>query len=134
MTLQPTRLLTADIELWATGYLRAALEARSEPYAADVHVDRRKTAENLPRIVAVRRDGGSSRGVFDFPRLTLRTWCDDEDEAADLARLVHALLLASPGDGFVVAATSLSEPVSVPDESQAQRLSSMQLRVRAGEL
>lgn len=134
MTFQPAAVIFPDVELWATGYLRTALAARPEAYAADVWVSNKKPATNQPRTVVVRRDGGPQNGVLDNPRLTVRVWATKEQDASDLARLVQALLVVSPGSGPVVAADVLSGPQGIPDDSQPQKLLSVELTVRGSAL
>lgn len=130
MSFQPATVVHPDVELWATGYLRAALAGRPELVAASVHVSNQKPTTNKPRTVVVRRDGGPQRGLFDFPRLGVRVWADKEQPASDLARLVQALLLAAPGDGPVLRVQSLSGPSGVPDESQFQKYLTVELMTR----
>jgi len=130
MPLQPAAVVFPDVELWATTYLRAALAARSEPVAAGVGVANDKAKTSAVKKVVVRRDGGPQRGLFDFPRLTVRVWAPVEQDASDLARLVQALLIVSPGSGPVVAATSLSGPQGVPDDSGPQKYMSVELKTR----
>lgn len=130
MTLQPTSLVAPDAELWATGRLRALLAGREETYAAAVYVGNEKPTTNRARIVVIRRDGGPQRGVFDYPRFGVRVWATLEQEASDLARLVQSLLLSTPGDGVCVAATSLSGPSPIPDESQYQKYLTVEMQLR----
>lgn len=130
MTLQPTHLVAPDAELWATGRLRELLADRDEPYAQDVHVDNKKPSSNKPRTVVVRRDGGPQRGVFDYPRLGVRVWADVEQQANDLARLVQALFLTTPGDGVCVRITSLSGPSPIEDTSQFQKYLTLEAQLR----
>lgn len=73
-------------------------------------------------------------GVFDHPRLTVRVWADVEQDASDLAGLVQALLLNAPGDGVCVAATSLSGPSGVPDDSQFQKVLTVEMQLRCTSL
>lgn len=130
MSFQPSAAIFPDAELWATGYLRGALAARTEPYAANVGVANDKSKTTQVRKVVVRRDGGPQRGLFDFPRLAVRVWADVEQEASDLARLVQALLVVSPGNGPVVRAVILSGPQGIPDDSQPQKYLSVELQIR----
>lgn len=134
MSWQPPAVIFPDIELWATIYLRAALADRDEPFASNVYVSNAKPSTNKPRIVAVRRDGGPQRGLFDFPRLTVRVWADKERDASDLARLVQALLVNAPGDGPVVAVDVLSGPQGIPDDSQSQKVLSVEFQTRGTSL
>lgn len=130
MSFQPPTVVHPDVELWATGYLRAALAARGEAFAQGVFVSNQRPTSNRRRTVVIRRDGGPQRGLFDFPRLGARVLADLEQEAADLSRLVQALLLASPGNGPVLRAASLSGPSGVPDESQFQKYLTLELTTR----
>lgn len=131
MTLQPVGVIPSDAELWGTGYIRAFLAGRSEPYAAGVTVTKIKPTTNKPRLVQIRRDGGPLIGVFDHPRLTVRVFADDDQEASDLARLVMgALKVAALDDGPVVALTSLSGPSPIPDSSQPQYVIDAELMMR----
>ena len=57
-----------------------------------------------------------------------------EQDASALARLVQALLLTMPGTGPVVGATSLSGPQGIPDESQPQKLLTVELTTRGDPL
>lgn len=122
MTLQPAALVFPDVELWATTYLRAALTGRSEPYTFGVLVGTVVPKDRADRMVMVRRDGGSARGVFDRPRISVRVWAKKEQDAADLSRLVAALLWAAPGDGVCVRMEQMTGPTPIADESkQPQR-------------
>jgi hypothetical protein len=129
MTLQPAEQIAPDAELVVTGYLRTALATRSEPYAASVRVSNAKAGTSARQVV-VRRDGGPQRGIFDFPRLGVRIWAATEQDATDLARLVQALLLDSPGTAGIVQATSLSGPSPVPDEAGPHRYLTVELKIR----
>lgn len=126
MTMQPSPVIVPDIELWAATYLRAALAAHGQ---TGFYVGNRKPS-NRPKTVVVRRDGGLQHGLLDHPRLTVRVWDDDEQVAGDLARLVQALLMLSPGDGPVVACAVLTGTSGVPDDAQPQKYLSVELTVR----
>ena len=130
MTLQPAAVVAPDVELYTAERLRNMLGARLEAYAANVSVGNDRAKLTNARKVVVRRDGGRQLGVFDYPRLGVRVWADKEQEASDLARLVHALLLDFPGDGTCVDSISLSGPSAVPDDSQPQKYLTVQLQLR----
>lgn len=134
MTLQPAGVIPPDVELWATGYLRAFLASRPEPFAAGVYISNTKPTGNRPRTVAVRRDGGPVRGVFDFPRIAVRVWADKEQEAADLARLIVAGLKIAPGNGPCVATLAVFGPSPIPDAAQYERLVNAELQMRCTDL
>jgi hypothetical protein len=134
MTMQPAEVIAPDAELWATSRLRTLLAGRVEPYANDVYVSNKKPTTNRDQTVVIRRDGGPRRGVFDYPRLSVRVWCDDEQDASDLARLVLALFVVSPGDGVCVAVTNPTGPSGVPDDSQPQKYLTFEAQLRCTDL
>lgn len=135
MTMQPAAVLFPDVELWVTTYLRSALAARAEPYAVGAYVSNRKPSGVRSRTVVVRRDGGAQAGLLDTARVTVRVWADLEQDASDLARLVRALLVASPLlGGPVVSALSSSGPMGIPDDAQPQKLFVVDLTVRGSTL
>jgi hypothetical protein len=123
-----------DVELWATGYLRSALAARSEPYAASVLVGVVVPDVRRDRMVMVRRDGGPRLDqIRESARLTVRVWGRTEQEASDLARIVSALLWASPDGDPVLRVSQNSGPSPIPDE-QPQRLMSFDVVVRGTQI
>jgi hypothetical protein len=132
MTWQPGAVLYPDIELWGTGYLRAALATREEAYAQSVWVDHRRPsledvtkAGLLPypqRMVVLRRDGGRAANLRDTARLSARVYVSKgvrgaDQQANDLARLVVALMSAAATGAPVLRVEHQSGPVPVPDES-----------------
>lgn len=117
MTLQPSGILFPDVELWATGYLRAALAARPEPYAAVNTVSNRVPPTRTNRMVIVRRDGGNSDGLRDQARVSVQVWAKTEQDATDLARLVAALLWAAPTGDPVLMVRQQSGPTPIADTS-----------------
>ncbi|WP_052337069.1 hypothetical protein [Nocardioides alkalitolerans] len=114
--LRPT-VVMPDAVLWATEYLRAQLDVRPEAFTADVLVSDEVPNPREPRMVIVRRDGGRSETLFDNPRLSFRVWSPRKEDANALAAMVEALVLAAPGHGPVIRATSESGPSKVTDES-----------------
>ncbi len=130
MTMQPASVYPPDAILWATGYLRAFLAGRSEPFASGVSVVKDKPADNRPRIVSVVRDGGPIQGLIDNPRLRIRVWADKDQEASDLARLIVGAIKVSPGDGPVLSVTNVFGPSPIADSSQPQYLVNAELRLR----
>jgi hypothetical protein len=123
MPWQPANLVYPDIELVLTGRFRAALAARTEPYAQNVFV-----SNSIPgadqggrrdRMVIVRRDGGTQAEMRDRPRVSLSVWAMTDQDATDLARLVLALA-PSFADGnpiISVPVGSITGPTPIPDES-----------------
>lgn len=85
-----------DVELWATGFLRSSLSARTEAFASGVYVSNVIPSPRRDRMVIVRRDGGPRLSpVLEAARLGVQVWAKTEQDANDLATLVRALL----GDG-----------------------------------
>lgn len=132
---QPAPILFPDVELWATGYLRTALAAREETYAAGVYVANTVPNPRRNRMVILRRDGGRAFDVFDDARVSVRVWAATEQDATDLSRLVAALLWAAPDGSPVVRVTQESGNSPVPDESGAHlRYSVFTIRTRGDQL
>lgn len=127
-------VLFDDVELWATSALRAALGARSEPYTDNVYVSNDLPAEpedRRDRMVTVRRDGGPRLDpVREQPRLGVNVYGETEQVANDLARMVSALLWASPDGEPVCKVTITSGPSVVPNASQPQRFLTAELITR----
>lgn len=116
-TWQPAEILFPDAELLLTTAYRAALVAEGE---ADVRVDR-KVPNPFPasgRLVALTRDGGTTEGLVDKPRIRFRIFDTTEQAANDLARLVLALAQRLVSNGTVVRAVPESGPYDVPDASK----------------
>lgn len=117
MTILPV-VLHDDIELWATTRLRSLLDARPEPYTDDVYVANTTPKPRRDRMVIVRRDGGGRLDVIrEAPRLGINVWAKTPQETTDLARIVAALLWASPDGDPVSRVTVTGGPYSVADES-----------------
>lgn len=115
-------IIFPDAELWATGYIRTVLGARSEPYAAAVHVNNKVPASRYERMVVVRRDGGPRIDTFrEVARLGINVWGRTEQEVTDLARLVRALLGSAADGDPAVGVSELSGPMPIADESGQPR-------------
>ena len=133
-------VLFADLELWATGVLRTALAARAEPYTDDVYVgnDVPKNAatgepERRPRMVTVRRDGGprDKMAPLETARVGVNVYAETDQDANDLARMVAALLWASPNGAPVVKVNQTSGPSTIDDPSRLpRRYMTFELRAR----
>lgn len=123
-----------DVELWAAGYLRTALAARTEPYAAGVFVSNAVPSTRRDRMVIVRRDGGPRLdAVREVARLGVNVWGSTEQEVTNLTRLVRALLWAAPDGKPVCKAVENSGPSSIPD-AQPRRFMTFELTVRGSDL
>lgn len=112
---------TSDAELWWTGWLRTALAARAEPYAAGVKVDHVAPNPLPARLVTFRRDGGPRVDfLHSIVRLGINVWAMTEKDVTDLAGLVEGLVLSVRTVGPVESVRSVSGPSPVPD-SQPHR-------------
>lgn len=113
-----------DAELWAVGYVRAAL-ADSSVFVGNVDGSTTKT-----KRVVIRRDGGPQTSpVTEVARLGVRVFAPSEQAATDLARLVQAHLAASTGEGPVRRYRGLSGPSSVADPAGPMRYLTCELTV-----
>lgn len=118
MTWQPPQVVFPDTELLLTGLLRQALAARPEPYAADVYVGNTVPNPRRSRMVTIRRDGGIvTEGLLDAAQVGVNVWAETDQDANDLARLVRALLWASPDGKPITRVEDISGPVSIADDS-----------------
>lgn len=140
--------LFPDAELVAVTYLRSALTARPEPYAAGVKVyTKPKPGETYPRRVRVRRTGGAQLHLAaDSPRLQVQVGYDtgavsDEKNRQALAQLVWALLRDMVGAEVTVPGwpvpvvcyrvATFGGPANLPDPADNARLIT-QLTVEVG--
>ncbi|AYF29309.1 hypothetical protein CSH63_17925 [Micromonospora tulbaghiae] len=130
--------LFPDGELVALTWLRAALAARPEPYAAGVTVATKLPPATSPgRHVRLRRlGGGQLHVVADSPRIQAQVWFStggaaDEKSRNDLAQLVWALLRGIRGQSVTIPGwpapvacyrvATFSGPIPVPDPVDASR-------------
>ncbi len=119
-------IVTPDVELWATGWLREQLAARGESYASDVFVANSVPSTRRDRMVIVRRDGGPRADLLHtVARLTVNVWAKStngtEQDVINLARLVEGLLLSVSATAPVESVTSQAGPIAVADESGVPR-------------
>lgn len=111
-----------DVEALLSAYLRDALTARPEVFAADVHVSRSLPSPRPDRAVIVRDDGGGRPGdVRGNCQVGVNVWGTSPAEAMDLGNLVSALLVASVGHGPIRKA-SATRPMRLADESERPRV------------
>lgn len=107
-----------DVILWATGYYRAALEARAETVANTAFVSDEVPNPRRPRMVVIESDGGNRLDYVRFAqRLRFQVWGSTKKEAIDLALIVYALTAACPTGIPVCAVSDLAGPFRVADES-----------------
>lgn len=119
-----------DVEAEVITYLRAALAARSEPFAQGVTVARDVPSPRPARLVTVRDDGGPALGdVRALARIGVRVWGTSHETTADLANLVVAIVGGIPGPSFRRA--DVTRPYALADESgQPLRYFTAELVVR----
>lgn len=103
-----------DVELWVTGYLRAALAANGYPSVrvADTY------AGTSPLEVWVQRDGGPALDVVrERPRVRVNCFADGPPHTAvnNLSRRVSTLMRAAGNQGPVRRVEQLSGPTTIPD-------------------
>lgn len=119
-----------DIELWTTGWLRAALD---DPAILVATVDT-SSSKTRSRVI-VRRDGGPQTSrVTEVARLAVRVSAPTEQAATDLARRVYALLAGTPGAGPVRRFRGMSGPSAVADAAGPMRYLLVELTVRGARL
>lgn len=107
-----------DVELTVTTYLRAALLARGEAYTTGVKVGVNVPNPRPVRLVTIRRDGGPRLDVArESARVGVNVWAATDQDCADLARLVRALLWSAPNGAPICKVTELSGPSPIPDDA-----------------
>jgi hypothetical protein len=123
-------VLFDDLELWATGALRTALAARSEPYTDNVYVSNdipfnttTGEPERRPRMVTIRRDGGPRAEVapLETARIGVNVYAETDQDANDLARMVSALLWSFPDGDPVTKVNQILGPSVIDDPSRQPR-------------
>lgn len=117
MTWQPAPVVYPDVELWSTGFIRAELGARAEPYAAGVYVSNAVPSTRHDRMVICRRDGGNVGELRDQARLSVRVWAAKEEDVNDLAALVIALFMGAADGDPVLRVAHQSGPTPIADAS-----------------
>lgn len=125
-------ILFPDVQAWAKGLLETVLASRAEAYTADVYVGTVIPRAKPPRMVLLRRDGGARLDIRrESARLTVRVFGATEDEAANLAAMVRAILGASADGKPVALVREMSGPVPIPDSpgKPAYRLMTFDLTV-----
>lgn len=117
MPWQAAAVVYPDIELVLIPKIKAALAARAEPYAAGALVSNNVPDSRSPRMVIVRRDGGTQAELRDRPRVALRIWASTEKDASALAALVIALCQTFVDGNPILRVGDISGPSPVPDSS-----------------
>ena len=84
----------ADVEVALVAYLKARMTARGD----SAKVATKRTTKSPARLVRITRTGGAvEHRVSDLATVTFECWDDDDDGAADLARIVRADVQALEG-------------------------------------
>lgn len=113
-----------DIEKILVAGLKAALDDRSEPVAANVYVATKKPAPDYTpypsKIVVIRADGGLQLDdVRKNERIGVNVWCTDYGTANELSYLVAALMKTLTGESVKFVNMVLS-PVRVDEASKEE--------------
>jgi len=113
-------IVEPDVELICTGMVRAFLDSRPEPFAQDVHVDRRRPAEMPDWVVTVRDDGGRRLDVARWQvRIGINVYGPNNgtsfDDTKTLAILINAGLFDAAIGAPVIKVFNQTTPVSVPE-------------------
>lgn len=125
-----TPIIFPDVELWATGVLRAALATHGYP---GMYVG--NTRGTATPAVWVRRDGGPEQSkVLEVPRLGINVFHTSEQKVGDLARTVSALLRAAADGAPVTRVTQTLGPSPIADASGPRRYMTFELTVRGADL
>lgn len=126
-----TITLFPDVMLSAVTYLRSALAARAEPYAADVTVGTVFPRDGETPFVLVRQDGQTIAKRLDAEAtVRVTVWHTTEAKALALARLCQALLVAHPGDAEVRLFSPMNGPFPAADPDNGTPLASLSVAAR----
>lgn len=126
-------ILMPDTELVVCTWLRAALDARSEPYTNSVYVSNEVPETRRDRMVIVSRIGGNRRDVVrDTPQVRFWVWAMSKKDANDLTNMVRGLLPQMANGKPVLFVEETSGPVPVVDRAvpQEQRLMTYSIYLR----
>jgi hypothetical protein len=126
-------VIHGDLELFLTGWYRAAFADREEDYTVEVEFDRVEPPPGQPfpkRLVVIRDDGGNDTSVVTMERsvgiTALAGTKEDPRDALNIVRMCLALATRIPGiePGNPVAAlveNSRTGPFLVPEEQPHAR-------------
>jgi hypothetical protein len=129
-------MVSPDVNLWFTTWLRSQLAARAELFAANVFVSDETPNPRRDRMVIIRRDGGLRRDyVLEDPSVGVNVWARTKKDCSDLAHLVQALMMSAEAEGPIVTVRSVFGPSTIPDESgQSRRYLTFDVTVRCQEI
>lgn len=120
MPWQPVGVRYPDTEAATAALLRDLLA--DHPEADGVWVGRKLPKNRPPRAVQIIRDGGAQRELRDRAVLRVLVWDRTDEEVADLAGLVCALVPLMVGRSGVLYVKHLSGPYEVPDAAPKRYL------------
>lgn len=133
-----TPVIFPDVELWATGVLRAALPAYGYPTEVN-DPDRTRVSTKYAggdSEIVVRRDGGGQIDqIREAPRLAINVYrkADTDIPVRDLARTVAAILRAAADGNPVLRVVETSGPSPIPDV-MPRRFMTFELNTRGATL
>jgi len=133
-----TPIIFPDVELWATGVLRAALPTYGYPTAVDAEGRTRVSTKYAggDSEVVVRRDGGGAIDqVREAPRLAINVYvnADTDKPVRDLALTCSAILRAAADGAPVLRVVQISGPSPIADVV-TRRFMSFELNTRGANL
>lgn len=110
-------VLFPDVVAYLIGYLKAALDARTEPYCAGVVVDNVEPNPRPARSVVIDRIGGPRLDrTRELARVAVNVWAETDADVTDLMSMVRGLIAACPDGRPVCRAVENAGPVDVPDK------------------
>lgn len=121
------RVLSPNVPLFLTGFVRGELAKRPEPFCKDVFVSNKFAPATPVRVrqVVIRNDGGPDTSVITSePSIGVTILAATEADADNLTAMVKAIVRDSPGvePGNPIAAVTQSfGPYEVPEESTSHR-------------
>ena len=113
-----------DVEKVLVAALKAALDSRPEPIAANVHVSTIKPSPKMSpypaKIIVIRSDGGTHLDhVRRMERLGVSIFANTYAEASELAQLVEAIVRILTGSSIKLIDVILS-PIRVDEASKQE--------------
>lgn len=135
-------VLFADLELEVCTRLKAALDARSEPYTDNVYVGRQNPLnavtgepERRTRQVTVRRDGGPRLDrVRESARIGVNVYAETPQICNNLALMVEALLTALPDGAPICRVDRTSGLIPIEADAGPQVYMTLELIARGADL
>lgn len=125
------RVIFPDVMLWATTFLRNALDARTEEVAQGATVGTVFPRDGEIPFVMVRQDGQTIAQRLDaWATVRVTVWHASEARALALAGLCNALITAHPGDADVRFVSPVSGPFPASDPDNGDSLATFTVTAR----